>query len=208
MAPFSASYPSQTPEGCETDPAFTPDGDHLVFERYDAIADDEAIWIMDRNGTGRRRIGTGPGGAATPEVAPDGHTITFLSFMPNGLTALFAMSITGGAARQVTPTLYGISFKHDWAPDGSRLVMSDNADDFDHPANLVTIRPDGTGLRYLTHLQIPDQWALAGGYSPDGKWITYRLEHRDQNALMIVRTDGKGAHAVLPFSSFRPRFID
>jgi Tol biopolymer transport system component len=97
--------PSQAPAGCETDPAFTPDGDHLVFERYDAIADDDAIWIMDRNGTGRRRIGTGPGGAATPEVAPDGHTITFLSFMPNGLTALFAMSITGGAARQVTPAL-------------------------------------------------------------------------------------------------------
>jgi Tol biopolymer transport system component len=200
--------PSQTPEGCETDPAFTPDGDRLVFERFDAIADDDAIWIMDLNGNGRRRIGTGPGGAATPEVSPDGQTITFLSFTPNDLTALFAMSISGGAARQITPTLFGITFKHDWAPDGSRLVMSDNADDFDHPANLVTIRPDGTGLRYLTDLRTPDQRALAGGYSPDGKWITYRLEHGDQNALMIVRTDGQGAHAVLPFSSFRPRFID
>jgi Tol biopolymer transport system component len=200
--------PSQTPEGCETDPAFTPDGDRLVFERFDAIADDDAIWIMDLDGNGRRRIGTGPGGATTPEVSPDGQTITFLSFTPNDLTALFAMSIGGGAARQITPTLFGITFKHDWAPDGSRLVMSDNADDFDHPANLVTIRPDGTGLRYLTDLQTPDQRALAGGYSPDGKWITYRLEHGDQNALMIVRTDGQGAHAVLPFSSFRPRFID
>jgi Tol biopolymer transport system component len=200
--------PSQTPEGCETDPAFTPDGDRLVFERFDAIADDDSIWIMDLNGNGRRRIGTGAGGAATPEVSPDGQTITFLSFTANDLTALFAMSIGGGAARQITPTLFGITFKHDWAPDGSRLVMSDNADDFDHPANLVTIRPDGTGLRYLTDLQTPDQRALAGGYSPDGKWITYRLEHGDQNALMIVRTDGQGAHAVLPFSSFRPRFID
>jgi Tol biopolymer transport system component len=200
--------PSQTPEGCETDPAFTPDGDHLVFERYDAIVDDDAIWIMDLDGNGRRRIGTGPGGAATPEVSPDGQTITFLSYTPNELTALFAMSIGGGAARQVTPTLYGIAFKHDWAPDGSRLVMSDNADDFDHPANLVTIRPDGTGLRYLTDLRTPDQRAVAGGYSPDGKWITYRLEHGDQSALMIARTNGQGAHAVLRFSSLRPRFID
>jgi Tol biopolymer transport system component len=200
--------PSQTPDGCETDPAFTPDGDQLVFERYDAIANDDAIWIMDLNGNDRRRIGTGPGGAATPEVSPDGQTVTFLSFTPDDLTALFAISIEGGAATQITPTLYGITFKHDWAPDGSRLVMSDNADNFDHPANLVTIRPDGTGLRYLTDLQTPDQRALAGGYSPDGKWIVYRLEHGDQNALMIVRTDGQGAHAVLPFSSFRPRFID
>lgn len=200
--------PSQTPEGCETDPVFTPDGNHLVFERYDAVADDDAVWIMDLNGNGRRRIGTGPGGAATPEVSPDGQTITFLSFTPNDLTALFAISMAGGDARQVTPTLLGITFKHDWAPDGSRLVMSDNADDPGHPANLVTIRPDGTGLRYLTDLRTPDQRALAGGYSPDGKWIVYRLEHGDQNALMIVRPDGHGAHQVLPFSSLRPRFID
>jgi Tol biopolymer transport system component len=199
---------SQTPGGCETDPAFTPDGAHLVFERYDPSVEDDAIWIMNLDGTDRRRIGTGPGGAATPEVSPDGQTVTFLSFTPNDLTALFAVSIGGGAARQVTPTLYGITFKHDWAPDGSRLVMSDNAGDFDHPANVVTIRPDGTGLRYLTDLQTPDQRALAGGYSPDGKWIVYRLEHGDQNALMITHTDGQGGHAVLPFSPFRPRNID
>ena len=200
--------PSQTPDGCETDPAFTPDGDHLVFERFDPVADDDAIWIMDLEGDHRRRIGTGPGGAATPEVSPDGRTVTFLSFTPDDLTALFAISIGGGAATQLTPTLFGITFKHDWAPNGSRLVMSDNADDLDHPVNLVTIRADGTGLRYLTDLRTPDKRALAGGYSPDGKWIVYRLEHGDQNALKIVRPDGQGAHTVLPFSSFRPRFID
>lgn len=113
--------------------------------------------------------------------------------------ALFAISIRGGTPRQVTPTLYGIGFKHDWAPHGSRLVVSDNADDPDHPSNLVTIRPDGTGLRYLTHLQTSDQRALVGGYSPDGKWIIYRLEHG---------THGQGDRTVLPFSSFRPRYID
>jgi hypothetical protein len=57
--------------------------------------------------------------------------------------------------RQVTPTLFGIAFKHDWAPDGFRLVTTDNADDFDRPANVVTIRPNGTGLRYLTDLVRP-----------------------------------------------------
>ncbi len=201
--------PSQTPpDGCETDPVFTPDGGHLVFERYDPVTNDDAIWIMNLDGNGRRRIGTGPGGAATPEVSPDGQTVSFLSFTPDNLTALFAVSIGGGDARQITPTLYGITYKHDWAPDGSRLVMSDNADNPNRPVNMVTIRPDGTGLRYLTSLRTPDRGAFAGGYSPDGKWIVYRLEHGDQNALMIMRTDGQGAHTILPFSSFRPRSID
>jgi Tol biopolymer transport system component len=200
--------PSQTAGGCETDPAFTPDGRHLVFERYDPIPDDDAIWIMNLDGTGRRRIGTGPGGAATPEVSPDGETVTFLSFTPDDLSALFAVSIGGGEASQVTPTLWGITFKHDWAPDGSRLVMSDNADNGDRPVNVVTLRPDGTGLRYLTYLRRPDRRAFAGGYSPNGRWITYRLEHGDQNALMIVRPNGRSERTVLPFSSLRPRFID
>jgi Tol biopolymer transport system component len=200
--------PSQTPDGCETDPAFTPDGDHLIFERYDPATDDDAIWIMDLDGGNRRRIGTGPGGAATPEISADGQTVTFLSFDSEDLSAIYGVDIDGGPVWRVTPDLYGITFKHDWSPDGSHLVMSDNAGDPDHPVNLVTFRADGTGLRYLTDLQTPDQRALAGSYSPNGKWIVFRREDGDRSALMIVRTNGRGAHTLLPFSDFRPRFID
>jgi Tol biopolymer transport system component len=202
------TVPSQTPGGCETDPGFTPDGRHLIFERFDPTTDDDAIWIMQLNGEGRRRLGTGPGGAATPEISPDGQTVTFLSFTPDDLTAIFAVDVHGGPVRQVTPTLWGIAFKHDWAPDGSRLVMSDNADNPDRPVNVATIRPDGTGLRYLTDLQTPDQRAFAGSYSPDGHWIVFRREDGDQAALMVMRTGGQGVHAILPFSDLRPRFID
>jgi Tol biopolymer transport system component len=201
--------PSQTPGGCETDPAFTPDGHHLVFERYDPTTNDDAIWIMRLNGEGRHRLGTGPGGAATPEISPDGQIVTFLSFTPReDLTAIFAVDIHGGSVWRVTPTLNGITFKHDWAPDGSRLVMSDNAENPDLTVNVVTIRPDGTGLTYLTNNETPDQRALAGGYSPDGKWIVFRQEGGDRAALMVMRTDGQGMRAILPFSDFIPRFID
>jgi Tol biopolymer transport system component len=203
------TIPSQTPGGCETDPVFTPDGDHLVFERFDPTIEDDAIWIMGLNGEDRQRLGTGPGGAATPEISPDGQTVTFLAFTPpNDLTAIFAVDIHGGPVRQVTPTLNGITFKHDWAPDGSRLVMSDNADNPDLTVNVVTIRPDGTGLMYLTDNRTPDQRAFAGGYSPNGKWIVYRQEIGDQAALMVMRTEGQGGHAILPFSDFHARFID
>jgi Tol biopolymer transport system component len=199
---------SQTPGGCEGDPVFTPAGDQLVFSRYDPVVNEEALWVMDLNGDARRRIGTGPSGAQTPEVSPDGQTVTFLSTTPGDLNALFAINFAGGDARQVSPALWGITFKHDWAPDGSRLVMSDNADEPDRPTNMLTLRPDGTGLVYLTDLQPADQDAVAGGYSPDGKWIAYRLQNGDQRALMIVHPNGKGARVVLPFSSFNPRYID
>jgi Tol biopolymer transport system component len=76
------TVPSQTPGGCEIDPAFTPDGSHLIFERYDPTIEDDAVWIMGPNGDDRRRLGSGPGGAANPEISPDGQT-TFLSFTPS-----------------------------------------------------------------------------------------------------------------------------
>lgn len=199
---------SQTPDGCETDPAFTPDGRHLVFERYDATTGDDAIWVMDLRGGDRRRIATGPEGAATPEVSPDGRTLSFLSWLPDGRTAVFAAPMHGGGhVRQVTPALFGISYKHGWSPDGRRIVTSDNADDPTQPANVVTIRADGSDLRYLTHLTSADERAVAGGYSPDGKWVVYRYERGGGYALMVVRPDGHGAHA-LPLTSLRPGFID
>ena len=201
--------PGGTPDTCEFDPVFTPDGRRLVFSRYDPAVDQEAAWVMDLKGRDRRLIGTGPGGAATPDVSPDGRTVTFLSATSSGLNAIFATSMRGGGpVRQITPTLFGISYKHDWAPDGSRIVMSDNASDAAHPTNVVTIRPDGNGIRDLTRLTTLDERAVAGGYSPDGRWIAYRLERGDQSALVIMRPDGHGERTVLPFSSFKPRFID
>jgi Tol biopolymer transport system component len=200
---------SRSPGGCETDPAFTPDGRHLVYERYDAVHDDDAIWIMRTDGGGRHRLGTGPrGGGATPEVSPDGKTVTFLSWDREDLTAIYGVAIDGGPVWRVTPDLWGMTFKHDWAPDGSRLVMSDNAEDPDRTVNLLTIRPDGTGLRYLTDFRTPHQRALSGGYSPDGQWIVYRQENGDLSSLMVMRTDGTAVRTLLPFSEVRPRFID
>jgi WD40 repeat protein len=195
------------PDGCESDPTFTPDGAHLVFERE--ATNDDAIWIMNVDGGDRRRIGNGGNGEAhTPEISPDGRTVSFLSFAKDGLSAIYGIDIAGGAAWQMTPTLWGMTFKHDWAPDGSRLVMSDNAEDPDRTVNLLTIRPDGSGIRYLTDYVTADQRALAGTYSPDGKWIVYRHESGDLSELVITRTNGNGTHTLLPLSTFRPRFID
>jgi len=199
---------SPEPDVCEGDPSFTPDGSQVVYSAFDPVLEDEAIWIMDVDGSDRVRLGRSPGGGTDPNVSPDGSTVSFLGFLPNGPTALFAMGIDGSDVHQVGPALYGIAFKHDWAPDGRHIVVTDNADDFDHPANVATMRPDGTGLRYVTDLQTPSSRAYVGSYSPDGDWIVFRLENGEGFGLCVVRPDGHALRTVLPFSEFRPRFID
>jgi Tol biopolymer transport system component len=60
----------------------------------------------------------------------------------------------------------------------------------DETANIATIRPDGSGLHYLTHYQGPDVKALVGSYSPDGRYVVFRLEDHGLYALMSMRADG------------------
>jgi Tol biopolymer transport system component len=196
--------PSQTPGGCEADPSFTPDGSRLVFERYDPATEDDAVWSMSLDGTDRQRITSA--GAPDPNVSPDGKTVSFLGG-PEDATALFTASLDGGNVFQVTPFI-GVAFKHDWAPDGRHLVITDNANDLSRPANIATVRPDGTGLRYLTHYRSPELRAYVGSYSPDGQWIVFRLEDHGSHGLYRMRPDGSDLHPILRLSSFKPQAID
>jgi Tol biopolymer transport system component len=190
-------------------PSFTPDGQRVVFERFIPDTNDDAIWSMNVDGSDQRRITSGPGGVTDPNVSPDGKSLSFVGFNGEDLgQALFTADIDGNNLHQLTPFTFDVAIKEDWAPDGEHLVFTDNADNFDAPANVATIRPDGTDLRYLTHYQSSDLRAYTGSYSPDGQWIIFRLEDHGIYALYRMRPDGSELHVILGLSSFRPRGID
>ena len=102
-----------------------------------------------------------------------------------------------------------MAIKHDWAPNGRRIVLTTDADyPEDRSPNVATIRPDGSRLRLLTHFSDGQRGAFAGSYSPDGRWIVMRVENRETQrfALVKIHPDGSGRKLIarLPF----PRFID
>jgi hypothetical protein len=71
--------------------------------------------------------------------------------------------------------------------------------------NTATIRPDGTGLFWVTHYAAGGTLAYGNTYSPSGRWILLRLERGDQYALYKIHPNGRGLEQVTPFSDFRPR---
>jgi TolB protein len=81
-------------------------------------------------------------------VSPDGKRVSFVRIMRSEkLQALFIVGIDGTGLRQVTPYALDVAVKQDWSPDGKLIVLTTNAD-WVRPkesANLVTIRPDGSG---------------------------------------------------------------
>ena len=200
--------------GCEGQPAFTPDGQRIVFMRFDDAADVESIQSMDLAGGDRRLVtGTKGSGRTDPNVSPDGNWITFIRIKKDGeLQAVFAVHPDGSGLHQVTPFKWEVAIKHDWSPNGKRIVVTTNAD-WVRPrqsANLVTIRPDGSGLKRLTQFAGGEHArnAFAGSYSPDGRRIVFRLEKRDKAALATIGQDGRHVRLLTKFRSNKPRYID
>jgi Tol biopolymer transport system component len=191
------------PDLCMNDANFTPDGARLVYTRLDPALEIEQIWSMKTDGSDQQFI-TGAGGP-DPNVSPNGQKISFKGG-PDG--ALFVANIDGSGIVQVSPSI-SVSYKHDWAPDGRHLVVSDNSGPGpDEAANVVTVRPDGSDWTYLTHYPA-GYLANTGGYSPDGQWIVFRLEGPGLVPTMYrIRPDGTDLHALYTSPTIIPRFID
>ena len=191
---------------CETDPSFLPNGGYVLYERYDPTIDDDAIWTMRVDGTERRRILGG--GVADVNASPDGTRITFKS---GDIGALYIANIDGSGKHQIGPEL-PIGYKHDWAPDGSRIVVTDIADpEPGQSVNVLTFRPDGSDVRAITHFT--DGWrGNSGAWSPDGQWILVRIADPDGPiGLYRVRPDGSDLHEVVSIDELGglvPRFTD
>ena len=71
--------------------------------------------------------------------------------------------------------------------------------------------PDGATLTYLTHYKRPTHRTYVGGYSPNGKWIVFRLEIGERWGLFRMHPDGSRTlvrTGFLPNMSLRPSVID
>jgi Tol biopolymer transport system component len=196
------------PAVCEDDPSFTPDGSRIVFHRFDPASNDDAFWSMDLNGNDRQRIGLC---CDDPNVSPNGEKLSFVSRngQPIG-AALSTSSLDGSNLFQVTPFEFNVAAKQDWSPDGQHLVFTKDGD-VPVPgvsANIAIIQPDGTNLRLVTHYEGGDVSAFVGSYSPDGRWVVFRLNDHGLFGLFKIHPDGTHLTTILPLSSFRPRFID
>ena len=205
-----------TPKGFQGQPSFSPDGKWIAYER-DVAPRENGVWLIRPNGTGLHRVTRNPfktpeacGCDTDPNFSPDGKWITFVRIKKDEeLQALFAVRPNGSGLHQVTPYSWQVAIKHDWSPDGKAILLTTNAD-FVRPeqsANMVTIRPDGTGKTEVTHFTGGQENAFAGSFSPDGKQIVFRLEEGDTYSLAVVDVSGENLEK-LTTGKGKPRFID
>ena len=132
-------------------PVWSPDARRIAFTRSDAVL------VMNANGSGLRRIGTGD----WPAWSPDGTRIAF--HWGDGIAVVNA----NGANRKTGSA--SLRPRSSWSPDGRRIAYSGEA-----RIRLVELRErnfDDAG-----HHFVRNAWRLA--WSPDGATIAFDSDGR------------------------------
>jgi eukaryotic-like serine/threonine-protein kinase len=158
--------------------AWTPDG-RIVFSSRDGGQSD--MWIMDADGSNRRRLTSDAHKDYSPSVSPDGRYLVFeTNRTKSNLTDVWRMDLDGG---NLTPLTGPGNEEPHLSPDGRWVVFQSWGE---RGLSLGKVSIDGGGLVRLT-----DYLAEFPSYSPDGNWIAF--SYFDDEA-----TPKRSRNAVIP----------
>ncbi len=150
-----------TEDPTDSEPAFSPDGRTIAFARGGDL------YSIRPDGSGQRRLTSGPELDSAPVVAPNGRVVVFERRAAAGSPAdLYTVGATGGRLHQLTSG-GGDDHSADFSPDGRAIVFvraaagPEGGND-----DLLTVRPSGAELRRLSRSAGVDEFApryFAGG---------------------------------------------
>lgn len=160
-------------------PAWSPDGEKIVFERAWAPGADGDLWIMDADGSNQTRVTfTAPAkDNFMPVWSPDGASIVFIhqggvaEIKPDG--SGFRFIVPSGETAKVNPVI---------SPDGSRIAFNEILPGWGGPPpftpTIVVVNRDGIGRKVIhtgpQRKSTGDEDRYYPAWSPDGTRIGFQ----------------------------------
>jgi TolB protein len=135
-----------------------------------AGAFEHAIWVMNADGTGFKRLTSELYDNNDPEFTPDGEHIVFDSQKGALVSAIWIMNADGSNKRRLTPAKLEAGLP-DVSPDGQNIAFI-NHFNTSKPTAIFSMNIDGTGIMQLTHLDCCHHEAFPK-YWPDGTKIVF-----------------------------------
>jgi Tol biopolymer transport system component len=124
-------------------PTFTPDGKHILFGSQEGGLV-SAIWIMNLNGSNKKRLTDAPIEAGGPDVSPDGRHVAFYSQQNTPRpTHVFVMNMNGKGTTQLVPNEL-VSLLPTYSPDGKKIAFQGGVSL--ESANIFTMNADGSDI--------------------------------------------------------------
>jgi Tol biopolymer transport system component len=170
-------------------PAWSPDGSRIAYASPGDILcppgrgpQCTGISIMNADGSGQHRLPHTDGGEY-PSWSPDGKRIPFNSNL-SGDHLMYIVDIDG--SHVVDLSSVGEGWQVDWSPDSRSILFTSQRDHPDNYTDIYVMRPDGSGVKRLTHDR-----AYTPAWSPDGDSIVFSAP-----GLFIMDPDGSDVIAL------------
>lgn len=172
-------------------PSWSPDRRRVAYAGG-GILGKGGIWVMNSDGTRKRRLTT-RAGDGDPTWSPDGRRIAYRSSRGGGFD-LWVVPAAGGKARPLLQTPRANETEPDWSPDGRRMAFESTRGS---SIQIWVMSVASRVARMLTR----GSASFSPDWSPDGRRIAFMTGGR----IATVNPDGKGLR-VLP--SGTPRSVD
>ncbi len=188
-------------------PDWSPDGRMLLFES--TLDGRFAVYIINVDGTGLRRLTVDTANNEQPRWSHDGKRIVFSSDRAGHLD-LYVMNADGSGQTRLTTTSGGGYYRSSFSPDGNWIVFQGRPDYRETRDRVYLMRSDGSGswrrLSDSTYGAEGPRWTRDGSITfkqvPYSKqfWNEMSLADMDEakqhTRVMTVRPDGSGLRAV------------
>jgi len=168
-------------------PAWSPDGSQIAYASYSARG---GVWVMNADGSGKRRVTPAPGGTDWVAWSADGRRIVFSSTAFGGADTLVVVNTDGSGLKSVftrSRSSGQAGYTPAWAPDG-RIFFGRGSGSL---GEICSVDPGGRGLTVVTATKMPAGFSL----SADGKWLA--IWDGDSDRLVRMAASGRGLGVVL-----------
>lgn len=189
---------------------FSPDGRTIAYSHSsgDIQADGQTprlvdVYVMNTDGSGARNVTRSAAYSGERDGlawSPDGKQLLYVLWNLDGATpangrALFLIGADGKGDHRLTDWKLGADGSPDWSRTSGLIVFRSAPDEESGVGNFFTIKPDGTSLHQVTHLEgVTVSHKVS--FSPDGRVIVFG--RADKDGTVQLATQGVTSGALLP----------
>jgi hypothetical protein len=168
-------------EGDDTTPAWSPDGEHIVF--VSTRDGNREIYVMDADGRSQVNLTANPADDWMPSWSPDGERIAFVSYR-DGNWEIYVMGTDGSGVTRLTEDKAD-DWTPSWSPDAAEITFCSTRD-----GNWEIYVMDSNGSLPIRLTEHPEN-DIAPTWSSDGQWIAFESTRNGSSEIYVMDRNGE-----------------